>query len=115
MTAEGTVSALRQRDPVAGYGLTISAYDTLACVLCNVTVLLLKVPAGAVRPTCCGRAMRIVRPAPCSTPPARGIGAGTLTGRRYVDESRGLVVRCTHSRRGVPSYDSKPMTPLPDD
>src|SRR5258707_15883983 len=111
MMGEGSVP---QREPMAGHAVTINAYDTLACVRCNVTILLLKVPAGAVRPKCCGRAMRIVRPAPCSTPPTRGTGAGTLAGRCYVDESRGLVVRCTHSGRGVISYDSEPMTPLPD-
>ena len=114
MTADESVSALCQREPAPGYAMAFKAYDTLACVHCNVTILLLKVPAGAVRPTCCGRAMRTVRPAPCSTPPTRGIGAGTLAGRCYVDESRGLVVRCTHSGRGVISYGSNPMTPLPD-
>ena len=111
MIAEGSV---RQHEPMARHAATIKTYDTLACVHCNVTILLLKVHAGAVRPTCCGRAMRTVRPAPCSTPPTRGIGAGTLAGRCYADESRGLVVRCTHSGRGIISYDTKPMTPLPD-
>ena len=113
MTAEGSVSALRQREPVAGPAMTIKAYDTLACGHCDVTILLLTVPTAAARPTCCGRAMRTVRPAPCSAPQSRGVGAGTLAGRCYADESRGLVVRCTRSGRGVISCDSKPMTALP--
>jgi hypothetical protein len=114
MTAEGSVRALRQREPMAGHATPIKAYDTLACVHCDVTILLLKVSAAAVRPTCCGRAMRTVRPAPCSAPPSRGVGAGTLAGRCYADESRGLVVRCTQSGRGVITCDSTPMTALPD-
>ena len=109
MIAEGSV---RQHEPMAGHAVTIKTYDTLACVHCNVTILLLKVPAGAVRPTCCGRAMRTVRPAPCSTPPARGTGAGTLAGRCYADESRGLVVRCIRGGRGVICCDDRPLTLL---
>lgn len=114
MTAEGAVSALRQHEPMAEHAMTVKAYDTLACAVCDVTILLLRVPAAAVRPTCCGRAMRTVRPAPCSAPRPRGAGEGTSAGRCYVDEPRGLVVRCTRSGRGVVSCDNKPMTPLSD-
>ena len=42
MTAEGSVSALCQREPAPGYAMAFKAYDTLACVHCNVTILLLK-------------------------------------------------------------------------
>ena len=114
MMAEEFASTLRRRDPMAGDLVTIKAHDTLACRMCGVAILLLEVPAEAVRPTCCGRAMRTVRPAPCSAPRPRGFGAGTLAGLRYVDEPRGLVVRCTHSGGGVVTCDNTPMTPMPD-
>ena len=114
MTAEASVSAPRQREPMARSAMTIKAYDTLACAVCDVTILLLKVPIAAVRPACCGFAMQTVRPAPCSAPRPRGFGAGTLAGLRYVDEPRGLVVRCTHSGGGVVTCDNTPMTPVPD-
>jgi hypothetical protein len=76
--------------------------------------LLLKVPTAAVRPACCGFAMQTVRPAPCSAPRPRGFNEGTSAGRCYVDEPRGLVVRCTHSGRGFITCDNTLMTPLPD-
>lgn len=114
MIAEEFASALRQRGPAAGYSATVKAHDTLACVVCDVTILLLEVPDAAVRPACCGRAMRTARPAPCSAPQPRCASDGTSAGRRYVDEPRGLVVRCTRSGQGVISCDNKPMTPLPN-
>lgn len=113
MMAEEFVGALREREPRAGYPVTIKANDTLGCVVCDVTILLLEMPSGAVRPACCGRAMRTVRPAPCSAPRPRGPGEGTSGGRSYIDERSGLVVRCTHSGRGVVSCGGMPMTPLP--
>jgi len=113
MIAEGPVSAVREREPMAEYAATIKAYDTLACAACDVTILLLQVPAAAVRPACCGSTMRTVRPAPCSAPRPRGFDAGTSAGLRYVDEPRGLIVRCTQSGRGVIACANTPMTPLP--
>ena len=112
MTAEQLVSDLRQREPVAGSAVTVRVHDTLACVACDVTILVLETQATAVRPTCCGRTMRTVRPAPCSTPTPRGVAAGTSAGCCYVDELRGLVVRCTQSGSGVVSCGNKPMKPL---
>jgi hypothetical protein len=112
MMAEEFVSALRRRDPVAGYLLPIKAHDTLACGVCGVAILLLEVPAGAVRPTCCGRPMRTVCPAPCSAKRPRGADAGTLGGYCYADEPHGLVVRCTRGGRGVVCCDNRPMTLL---
>jgi hypothetical protein len=114
MTAEQLVSDLRQREPMAGNAVTaVKVHDTLACVLCDVAILVLEVQAAAVRPTCCGRTMRTARPAPCSAPAPRGAGAATSAGCYYVDEPRGLVVRCTRSGSGVISCAGKPMTPLP--
>ena len=112
MIAEESASALRLRDPLAGYPLTIKAHDTLACGVCGVAMLLLEVPAGAVRPTCCGRAMRTVRPAPCSAQRPRGADAGTHGGYCYTDETGGLVARCTRGGRGVVCCDNRPMTLL---
>ena len=77
MTAEQLVRDLRQREPAAGSAVTVEVHDTLACVVCDVTILVLEAQATAVRPTCCGRTMRTVRPAPCSTPTPRGVAAGT--------------------------------------
>ncbi len=94
--------------------MTVKAHDTLACVVCDVIVVLLEVPAAVVRPTCCDRTMETVRPAPCSAPRPRGIGAGTSAGCCYADEPRGLVVRCIRSGRGVIRCDDKPMTRLPN-
>lgn len=110
-------AAVDSHDPLGqpGISMTMKAHDTLVCVVCDVTILLLDVPADAVRPACCGHAMRTVRPTPCSTPQPRGVGEGTSGGRSYIDETRGLVVRCTRSGRGVISCDNKPMTPLPAD
>ena len=112
MIAEESASALRLRDPVAGYPVTIKAHDTLACGVCGVAILLLEVPAGAVRPTCCDRPMRTVRPAPCSAQRPRGAVGGALGGHCYVDEHSGLVVRCTRGGRGVIRCDNRPMTLL---
>jgi hypothetical protein len=112
--ADEFVSALCQREPMAGNAVTLREHDTLACVVCDVTILVLEVSAEAVRPTCCGRTMRTARPAPCSAPRPRGVGTGTSAGCCYVDEPRGLVVRCTRSGSGVISCASKPMTPLPN-
>jgi hypothetical protein len=112
MMAEEFASALRRRDPIAGYPLTIKAHDTLACGVCGVAILLLEVPAEAVRPACCDRPMRTVRPAPCSAKRPRGADGGTLGGRCYVDEPLGLVVRCTRGGRGVICCDNRPMTLL---
>ena len=110
MMAEEFASTLRRRDPMAGDLVTIKAHDTLACGICGVAILLLEVPVEAVRPTCCGRAMRTVRPAPCSAKRPRGVDGGTVAGHCYVDEPRGLVVRCTRGGGGVVCFDSRPMT-----
>ena len=112
MMAEEFVGALRRRDPVAGYLLPIKAHDTLACGVCGVAILLLEVPAQAVRPTCCGRPMRTVSPAPCRVKRPRGAHTGTLGGYCYADEPHGLVVRCTLGGRGVVCCDNRPMTLL---
>ena len=112
MMAEEFASALRRRDPVAGYLLPINAHDTLACGVCGVAILLLEVPAGAARPTCCGGIMRTVRPAPCSAKRPRAADAGTRAGYCYLDETCGLVARCTRGGRGVVCCASRPMTLL---
>ena len=114
MIAEQFVSDLRQREPAVGNAVMVKVHDTFACVVCGVTILVLEVQATAVRPTCCGRTMRTVRPAPCSTPTPRGVAAGTSAGCCYVDELRGLVVRCTQSGRGVIRCGNRPMKPLPN-
>jgi hypothetical protein len=93
--------------------MMFKAQDTLGCVVCDVTILLLEVSAGAVRPACCGHPMQAVRPTPCSAWSPRGVGTGTSAGSCYVDKPRGLVVRCTRSGSGVISCDNEPMTPLP--
>ena len=113
MIAEQFVGDLRQRGPVVGNSETVQVHDTLACEACEVTILVLEAQATAVRPTCCGRTMRTVRPARCSTPTPHGVAAGTSAGCCYVDERRGLVVRCTQSGSGVISCDNEPMKPLP--
>jgi len=112
MMAEEFASALRRRDPEAGYPMAIKAHDTLACGVCGVAILLLEVPATALRPTCCGRVMRTVRPAPCSAKRPRGVDGGTLGGHCYVDELHGLVVQCTRGGQGVVRCDNRPMTLL---
>jgi hypothetical protein len=109
MIAEQFVGDLRQRGPVVGNSETVQVHDTLACEACDVTILVLEAQATAVRPTCCGRTMRAVRPARCSTPTPHGVAAGTSAGCCYVDERRGLVVRCTQSGSGVISCDNEPM------
>jgi len=114
MMAEEFASALRRGDPMAGYPVTIKAHDTLACGVCGVAILLLEVSAAAVRPTCCGRAMRTVRPAPCSAERPQGADGSTLGGRCYVDKPRGLVVRCTRGGRGVIRCDDRPLTLIAD-
>jgi hypothetical protein len=113
MIAEQFVGDLRQRGPVVGNSETVQVHDTLACEACDVTILVLEAQTTAVRPTCCGRTMRTVRPARCSTPTPHGVAAGTSAGCCYVDERRGLVVRCTQSGSGVISCDNEPMKPLP--
>lgn len=112
MIAEQFASDLRQREPVAGDAVTVKVHETLACLVCDVIILALEAEATAVRPTCCGRTMQTARPARCSTPTPRGV-VGTSAGCCYVDELRGLVVRCTQSGSGVISCDNEPMKPLP--
>jgi len=94
---------------------SLRAGDTLRCIACTTSVVLMDVPAGAARPACCGRAMPTSRPVPCSTPRLFLVGsAGASAGAWYADAGSGLVVRCTRSGRGYPVCSGRPMTQLDD-
>jgi hypothetical protein len=88
--------------------------DLLACAVCNTTVVVMQTPAAAVTLTCCDQVLRAVRPAPCSAHQPGSGGQGTLAGSRYIDESSGLIVRCTRGGRGAVSCDGTAMTRLAD-
>jgi hypothetical protein len=94
----------------------LRAGDTLGCAACTTSVVLMDVPVGAPRPTCCGRDMVTSRPVPCSTPRLFivGDGAGASAGAWYADAESGLVVRCTRSGRGYPVCSGRPMAELDD-
>jgi hypothetical protein len=94
----------------------LRAGDTLRCITCTTSVVLMDVPVGAVRPACCGQDMITARPVPCSTPRlflVKG-GAGAAAGIWYADANSGLVVRCTRSGRGYPVCSGRPMSRFDD-
>ena len=100
----------------------LRAGDTLRCVACTASVVLMDVPVGAPRPACCGRDMVTSRPVPCSTPRLFIVGdePRASAGAWYADAESGLVVRCTRSGRGYPvcsgqamaEFDERPDTGL---
>src|SRR5262249_25060136 len=91
----------------------LRAGDTLRCVACTTSVILMDVPADAARPACCGRAMVTSRSVPCSTRQLFLVGsAGACAGAWYADTESGLVVRCTRSGRGYLVCSGRPMTQL---
>ena len=93
----------------------LRAGDTLRCIACTTSVVLMVVPAGAARPACCARAMVTSRSVPCSTRQLFLVGsAGASAGAWYADAGSGLVVRCTRSGRGYPVCSGRPMTKLDD-
>jgi hypothetical protein len=88
--------------------------ESLACSVCNITVVVMQTPVAAVTLTCCDQVLQSVRPAPCSAHQPRSGGQGTLAGSWYTDEPSGLIVRCTQGGRGTVRCDAKAMTRLPD-
>ena len=91
----------------------LRAGDTLSCVLCTTSVVLMDVPAGAPRPLCCSREMVTSRPVPCSVPRLFIVGGGgSSAGAWYADATSGLFGRCTRSGRGYPVCSGRPMAEL---
>lgn len=100
------------RHPMLALITRLRAGDTLRCVVCTTSVVLMDVPAGAPRPTCCGREMATSRPVPCSVPALFIVGEGAAAGFWYADAESGLVGRCTRSGRGYPVCSGRPMAKL---
>jgi hypothetical protein len=87
--------------------------------VCSTEVVVLKPPSGAGTLECGGSAMIAIgstRPGDAS--PSADRSGGTLLGKRYANEARGLEVLCTKAGQGSLSLDGKSLvfratTPLP--
>lgn len=101
------------RHPMLVLTTRLRAGDTLRCVACTTSVVLMDVPADAPRPSCCGREMVTSRPVPCSVPQLYIVGgSGASAGCWYADAESGLVGRCTRGGRGYPACSGRPMAEL---
>lgn len=106
--------------------LTLKPGDQLASTVCTTRVVVVRVPRdagegqeqGQGRPAieCGGSPMEVATPGAKPAPP--GPDAGTLLGKRYVNEAGDVELLCTSSGAGELSCDGTPMTvksakPLP--
>ncbi|TDC97967.1 hypothetical protein [Actinomadura sp. 7K507] len=93
--------------------------EQLASTVCDTRVIVVRAPAGAApRIACGGEPMVPAATAAKPAGPAGGGAAGTLIGKRYVDEAGTLELLCTSSGSGALTCDGAPMTiktakPLP--
>ena len=90
----------------------------LRSTVCSTEVVVLKEPQQTGTLSCGGAPMTADTAAPGAAGPAPGKDAGTLLGKRYVDDEVGLEVLCTKAGDGALEYGGRALTvkgakPLP--
>jgi hypothetical protein len=89
----------------------------LQSAVCDTQVVVVRVPADDVDLRCGGHPMVAVGAAVERVAPAAGFDGGTLMGKRYASEERGLEVLCSKAGAGalsvgdelLPLKDAKPL------
>lgn len=89
----------------------------LRSTVCGTEVIVTRAPTGDVAVACGGVAMVPVGDVASAEADALLLG-GTLLGKRYVDEDRGLELLCTAAGEGTLTLDGRELTikgakPLP--
>jgi hypothetical protein len=76
--------------------MELKAGSRLRSAVCDVEVIVIKAPAGAVDVRCGGQAMLAIdTPRPDGLAPEPGFDGGTQLGKRYTNEDGSLELLCT--------------------
>jgi len=75
----------------------------LSSTVCKTQIMVLRVPASELEITCGGAPMQVGDPAELGTP--TGENAGSLVGKRYVDEGETMEFLCTRGGEGSVSVN----------
>ena len=88
---------------------TLKAGTRLKSAICDTEVMVIRTPADALM-LCCGGAEMVTMDQPKSAgAPDPAFAAGTLVGKRYVDDKDVIELLCTKGGKGSLSVDGQSL------